>query len=294
MMKLKALFFGCCHSDCSRVDEQGLVKDEFKRPSQENAANGGTNKTDANLNKASNNPSDDNRKLPWLTLKAIEGNIIPLDTEIEINPLGVTTGGRQKQDGITYIGCQKYIISGKNAEQQLFNDILLNDASVGDQHCQIKYDPTLKTYFLKDMGEGSGTFVKIDQEIPLKSGYIISFGDSHMVSTIKESKSGADIMLKFLDGQKTDEVYNFKADDKIIKLGRMTDCEIKFDGNNLSRYQLTIEYKQDKGWVIIDGYNGKPSTNGTWLYVEGFYEITDNMTVKIGQTLFKINITTKN
>ena len=293
MLNFKAFLFGCCQSEANRADDKNIIITEPKKPSQDSSMLGATTVTDRNVTKTPKRASEEVKKEPYLILKAIEGNVIPLDTEIKINPLGLADGGRKKQDGITYIGCQKYILAGKNAEQQLYNDILLNDASVGDQHCMIKYDQTQKKYFLKDLGEGSGTFVKIDQEIPLKPGYIISFGDSHMVATVEAPsrvKQSSDIMLKFLDGPKSDEVYTFKTEDKVIKVGRMSDCEIKFDGNSLSRYQLTIEYKEDKGWVVIDGYNGKQSTNGTWLYVEGLHEITNNMTVKIGQTLFKLTL----
>lgn len=38
-----------------------------------------------------------------------------------------------------------------------------------------------KSYFIRDLGDGSGTFVHLRKALPLKHGYIISFGDSHMV-----------------------------------------------------------------------------------------------------------------
>lgn len=38
-----------------------------------------------------------------------------------------------------------------------------------------------KTYFIKDLGEGSGTFIKVDEPLILNNGYLISYGDSHMV-----------------------------------------------------------------------------------------------------------------
>ena len=45
----------------------------------------------------------------------------------------------------------------------------------------IKYNLTDKRYYLRDLGDGSGTFVKIEEPpLVLKNGYIISFGDSHM------------------------------------------------------------------------------------------------------------------
>ena len=44
----------------------------------------------------------------------------------------------------------------------------------------IKYNLSDKRYYIRDLGDGSGTFVKIDTPLCLKNGYIISFGDSHM------------------------------------------------------------------------------------------------------------------
>ena len=38
-----------------------------------------------------------------------------------------------------------------------------------------------KTYYIRDLGDGSGTFVHLKKPLSLKHGYIISFGDSHMV-----------------------------------------------------------------------------------------------------------------
>ena len=56
----------------------------------------------------------------------------------------------------------------------------------------IKYNMDNKSYYLRDLGDGSGTFVRLDVPLVslayfvdhlqiLKHGYIISFGDSHMV-----------------------------------------------------------------------------------------------------------------
>jgi hypothetical protein len=36
-------------------------------------------------------------------------------------------------------------------------------------------------YVLRDLGEGTGTFMKVEKQTILKNGNIISFGDSHMV-----------------------------------------------------------------------------------------------------------------
>jgi pSer/pThr/pTyr-binding forkhead associated (FHA) protein len=59
----------------------------------------------------------------------------------------------------------------------------------------------------------------------------------------------------------------------VIKIGRANECEITIEDNMLSRVHCTIEYQENVGWIIRDGYNiktmtgsyeVKQSTNGTW------------------------------
>lgn len=51
---------------------------------------------------------------------------------------------------------------------------------------------------------------------------------------IKSDKSSK-IQFKFLDGPKTDQTFTFSENSGIIRIGRMTNCDIKFDDNSLSR-----------------------------------------------------------
>lgn len=55
-----------------------------------------------------------------------------------------------------------------------------DDTGIGKRHMIIKYNMDDKRYMLRDLGDGSGTFVRLDVPLHLKHGYIISFGDSHM------------------------------------------------------------------------------------------------------------------
>ena len=72
---------------------------------------------------------------------------------------------------------------------------------------------------MRDLGDGSGTFVRLDVPLVLKSGYIASFGDSHMTVNFfqgesaqangprhnqRHGRSQDRIQLKFIDGPKTD------------------------------------------------------------------------------------------
>ena len=58
------------------------------------------------------------------------------------------------------------------------------DVGIGKRHMVIKYNIDNKSYYLRDLGDGSGTFIRLDNPLILKHGYIVSFGDSHMVVQI--------------------------------------------------------------------------------------------------------------
>ena len=70
----------------------------------------------------------------------------------------------------------------------------------------------------------------------------------------------------------------------------MVDCRIRFEDNSMSRYQCSINYEKNRGWVLYDGMEDKKSTNGTWLFVEEDCEIYDSMIFKAGKTLFEAHI----
>ncbi len=74
----------------------------------------------------------------------------------------------------------------------------------------------------------------------------------------------------------------------IIRIGRLHSCEIHIEDNSLSKYQANISYDPEKGWILMDGYEGRQSTNGTWLYLSDNYSLYDGMVFKAHQTLLKV------
>ena len=54
-------------------------------------------------------------------------------------------------------------------------------------------------------------------------------------SDVKSDKPNSKIQVKFLDGPKTDQTFTFAEGSGPIRIGRMTNCDIKFDDNSLSR-----------------------------------------------------------
>jgi len=62
-------------------------------------------------------------------------------------------------------------------------------------------------------------------------------------------------------------------------IGRTPECDIRINDKLLSKNQASISFQEQQSiqqdgaaeatsaWVLSDGYNGKGSTNGTWLYL---------------------------
>jgi hypothetical protein len=86
-----------------------------------------------------------------------------------------------------------------------------DDHGIGGRHMIIKYSMDDRHYYMRDLGDGSGTFVRLDQSLELKNGFIVSFGYSHMAVNILGDdgdsygrNSNTRVQLKFIDGPKTD------------------------------------------------------------------------------------------
>jgi predicted component of type VI protein secretion system len=99
------------------------------------------------------------------------------------------------------------------------------------------------------------------------------------------------LRLKLFGGPSTGEVFYFKPDSDVIKIGRSTNCEVAIEDAVLSKLQAHIRYNPEKEcWILEDGSNGKRSLNGTWLYLNDDFEIYNGMTFKANQTLFQATL----
>lgn len=216
---------------------------------------------------------------PRLNLVSIESPALQAGKVLHLNAYGLEGSARAEKDSVTYIGSDA--TSGQN------DFAIPLDPSLGAKHLMIKYNASTSKYYLRDLGDGSGTFARIDIPVLLKHGYIISFGECHMVVNLAGEATKPSLTVKFLDGPKADQSFRYSPGDKPVRIGRMADCNIKFDDNSLSRYQCSLLFVEDKGWFAIDGDGKKCSTNGTWLFVDELFEIFNNMVFKAGQTLFQ-------
>ena len=79
------------------------------------------------------------------------------------------------------------VIDCKKSQKNLYNrgvknDIILkNDEAIGRSHFRIRFDPIKNKFLIKDMGDGSGTFIRIEEPTVLQSGTVICVGESHII-----------------------------------------------------------------------------------------------------------------
>jgi FHA domain len=89
-----------------------------------------------------------------------------------------------ENDMTTYFGSYNLtdIDPKDDLEPEKLNDVLLpKSEGFGRRHFMIQFSIEKNGYYLRDLNDGSGTFIKIDTEKILKNGQIVSFGETHMV-----------------------------------------------------------------------------------------------------------------
>ncbi|OMJ67170.1 hypothetical protein SteCoe_35735 [Stentor coeruleus] len=294
MFNLKVFMRCCCENPAAEEDKQVKSSKNSKREIIQakphmaiNLQNAEPKLIEESVVIAAPLPNQEKNSIeyPRLRLKIIESSTISVGTILKINATGLEGSKRNKNDYKTFIGSQ-LVDNG-----EIINDYVIDEESqgMGKQHLLIKFNPSSSKYLISDLGDGTGTFIKVGSELVLKDGFIISFGTSHMkiMSTGSMNSLDKKIVVKFLEGPKINEDFCFQPSDDTILIGRMADCRIRFDDSNLSRYQCNISYHQERGWILKDGNGEKKSTNGTWLYVENEFEIYELLVFKAGKTLFE-------
>ncbi len=88
-----------------------------------------------------------------LVLEVIEAIALPPGTLIKILPSGVLGGERRKQDGRCCFGSR----AGGNDYS------FLDSEGCGSRHFAIQYSVAKNAYYIRDMKEGNGTFVRLDR-----------------------------------------------------------------------------------------------------------------------------------
>ena len=118
-----------------------------------------------------------------------------IKTSIEITPLGYTESKRKK-DGITFFGYKK-----EREEEEI--DIKINpiegenlDDKFYGKHFQIKFNPEDLNYYLRDLGHGFGTFIRINDWIEIKNNFLLNIGENYLIFSVimKDSQDNSNIL----------------------------------------------------------------------------------------------------
>ena len=270
-----------------------------------------------NLEMTSYNSNDlKNNKIINTNEEIKKNNCKKKKINIQINPLGYFNSKRKK-DGITYFGYQKDESEKENDIDIKINPIdneYIDDKYFG-RHFQIKFNPNDKQYYLKDLGHGFGTFIKIIDWVEIKNNFLLNIGENYLVFSIgiendiinenyiiKNINNEIDnyLNVKIFSSNSKQNNLIFTPSDSPFTIGRKEENAIYIEDNMLSRIHCTIKYKNKK-WYIIDGNaneqnkdeESRRSTNGSWLYAYEDCLIINKMIFKASHYLFECNLINK-
>ena len=237
-----------------------------------------------------------------LKIKVQNSSTLKSGTILEITPQGLQDSKRLANDGITYFGYKRKSIPNGPITSDF---VIPSVANQQDRETQflIYFNPDFKAYFLRDLGKGGGTYIKVADTLTLAENQLLNMGDSYLVINILK-KSINDpyptLATKLYSGTRIGEVRYFYAQECYVKeiyIGRAGNCQIYIEDNLISTHQATIFYSSSKGWMLVDGdlTTQRPSTNGTWYSLYRIcatqdYEFTTSTSFKVCQSLFKANL----
>ena len=252
------------------------------------------NKENSDNKNSQNSIIKEKKEKPCLDLEVLNSWNLPIGLQLHIDEFGLKNSLRNEADGITYFGFQTeeslntnpyidYLVPPKDQEY---------DEQFVGKHFQIRYDNDTKTYYIKDLGNGFGTFIKLNDEEKIKDNLLINIGETYIVFSFNIDNE-KELIIKLFTGEEQCNTYSFNSDNqKCIIIGRDSSlCDVIIEDKMLSRIHCCVNYKEkdnQKGWYIKDGnLKGKKSTNDTWFYSAEETPIYDKMIFKTNHNLFK-------
>lgn len=267
-----------------------------------------------------------------LQIKIAVSTTLERGTILEIDPLGLKNSIRQNAgDGLVYFG---FLTDEELADYNTAIDFLIKpkeenyETRFKGRHFQIRFNPFDLKYYICDLGNGFGTFVKLTEETVIKDNYLINLGNAYIVLIFEDlvdntsntdtnhlnmlnannpesvdnntmgstrTKNEKILILKIFSGnERVDPIYCNPNDKKKYLIGRDECCDVVMDDSLLSRVHCTVIYRENYGWCILDGHITEEdeihkSTNGTWLYLMEETEVVNGMVFKGNQNVFKCN-----
>ena len=253
-----------------------------------------------------------------LELEILNSYSLSIGTKIKIDELGLIEGSlRNAKDKITYFGSVENTDNNTNEKEKNADDNSI-DYLIPLKHCEkfgrffkIQFLPKLNQYIIKDLGNGLGTFIKIQDSIYLRDNTMINIGDTFLICNFlppsEENEKNVNgknqkLQIKLFDSKNSNEVKEFIFDnitEKKIHIGRKNHGnEIELNDKLSSKINSVIQYINEKGWILKDGNEAilksgeikrNNSTNGTWILANENIKIVDKLIFKSNFTVFKCN-----
>lgn len=183
------------------------------------------------------------------------------------------------------------------------NDIVIpgleeinSDQRLLGRHFYIRYCNDQNKYYIRDLGNGYGTFFKLKSSYTLHNNCLFNIGDTYIVVSFEDESNQNEITLKVFSGIIKYNPIKLNSNNLRYTIGRNIECDISINDSMLSRVHSTISFT-NSSWNLEDGYlndedfKHQESTNGTWVYLHKETELISGLTVKANLTVFKVNQT---
>ncbi len=258
-----------------------------------------------------------------LEITVIGSQSMSFGTKIKIDKMGLIGKSlRNIKSNITYFGfIEDLNLNNENNEnsidylipQKKFEDEENDNVKFIGRFFRIYFNNKNFNYYLRDLGNCLGTYVKIKESILLKNEDMINVGDTYLIFNFENDNSKNNtnndiINIQIAELNKNNENQNrkfsFNSSKKIIRIGRKKhNNDIELDDHLVSKVNCNIQYDENNGWKINDGNEiisetGESkithSTNGTWILAIDDFVIYENMIFKSNLNLFKCNFIKQN
>jgi pSer/pThr/pTyr-binding forkhead associated (FHA) protein len=168
---------------------------------------------------------------------------------------------------------------------------------------KIYYNFISKKYYIKDLGNGFGTFIKLKDKFYIIDNSLINIGDSYLLFSYNKPESDGNIneQIENLNNNRILYCQPYNGDKKYetiifqnyvknyFTIGRKEDCDLNIQDKMLSKIHCLLVYSEEEGWYIIDGDEyGNHSTNGTWIFAFDDIELLNGMYFKSNSHLFSV------
>ena len=156
------------------------------------------------------NESKKEKEKTCLDLEVINSWNLPIGLQLHIDEYGLKNSLRNQGDGYTYFGFQ----TEESFNANPYIDYLLGpkdqeyDEQFIGKHFQIRFDNDTKKFYIKDLGNGFGTFIKLINEEKIKDNLLINIGETYIVFSFNDNNEN-ELILKLFTGEEQRNSYIF-------------------------------------------------------------------------------------